>query len=98
MAEWLSTDFLERSVASPSGIGEHFHARFREIEAALADRADHIEKAGKCEQNRETKPEKQLGGEQFAHEIHLRNEGDTDNRDHALTNAYSFAQPECQAF
>src|ERR1700693_1465126 len=74
MAEWLFADFLERAFAATGRSGDDTSPRFRPSAAVDAHRADHVEKRGQREQEREQHAKKKFCGDQFADEIELQNQ------------------------
>src|SRR5277367_4560503 len=84
MAEWLSTDFLERAGAATRRISDHSNSNFREVKSPLAKRANQIRKSAKNEQDCEARAEEQFGREQFTHEIKLEYKKHCESRKHSL--------------
>jgi hypothetical protein len=74
MAEWLSTDLFEHSVTAPSRSRHHANAGFGQVEAALANRAEHVKQSAEKEKRNEGYSEQQFGSNQFLHKIQLQNE------------------------
>jgi hypothetical protein len=71
MAEWLFTDFFDSGVSAARDGSDRADARFQQIKATLANRADKIENSAQREQNHKSETEENLGSEQLAHEVHL---------------------------
>jgi hypothetical protein len=85
MAEWLSTDFLQRSVTAPRRSRHHANAGFGQVEAAHANRAEHVKQSAEKEQRNKGHPEEQFGGNEFLHEIQLQNEKNYSRYDERAT-------------
>src|ERR1700685_2135895 len=95
MAEWLFTDFLERAVTAARRGGDDASAGFRPGTTLDAHGADHVEKRGQREHEREQHAKKKFRGDQFTDEIELQNQENRQSPTETLSENFVLPESIC---
>src|SRR5271163_2806193 len=93
MAEWLSTEFFQTRIAATRDRAGDLNTSRRPIQSAFANGADEIDYPAQDHQDRETQCKEQFSSDQFAYEIDLKNEENSQNEQKALAYFRLFDQP-----
>src|ERR1700683_1678554 len=84
MAEWLFTDFFQRTVSAARRRGDDAGSRFGPTAPLDADGADGVKECGQSEHEQEQDSKQKLRGNQFADEIELQHDKDGHTAGRAL--------------